>query len=88
MGDGGWVMGNPDFMIYLKSVVKRLPHVVLLTEVQIVGSTGISTDLGRKMNNPCVLCVSCVRGQLLGANCTLDTLPQTVGKDLIVPGTS
>lgn len=30
-------MGNPGFMIYLKSVVKRLPHIVLLTEVQIVG---------------------------------------------------
>lgn len=55
---------------------------------RLLGSTGISTDLGCKMNDPCVLCVSCVRGQLLGANYTLDALPQTVGKDLIVPGAS
>lgn len=57
-------MGNLGFMIYLKSVVNRLPHVVLLTEVHIVGNTGISTDLGCKMSNPCVLCVSCVRPAL------------------------
>lgn len=80
-------MGNLGFMLYLKSMVNRLPHVVLLTEVQIVGNTGISTDLGCKMSNPCALCV-CVRGQLLGANCTLDALPQTMGKDLVVPGAS
>lgn len=42
--------------------------------------------MGCKMSNPCVLCVFCVRSQLLGTNCALDALPQTAGKGLIVPG--